>query len=74
MINMTKQQIIRKMEQRAKAQMKANALQYEIDRYFENYGIEPGGEIFLCTGFLLYTEPFAAKQDQKELLNKIFKE
>ncbi len=70
---MTKQQIIRKIEQRANAQMKANVLQNKIDSYFESYGIEPGGEIFLCTGFLLYTEPLAAMIDQKELLDKILR-
>lgn len=35
---MTKQQIIRKIEQRAKAQIKANTLQKEIDSFFKSHG------------------------------------
>lgn len=71
---MTKQQMIKKIEQRAKAQMKANTLQWEIDKFFKSYGVDIVNEYFLCGIVALAVEPYETMLNQKELLNKIFKE
>lgn len=66
---MTKQQIIRKIEQRAMAQEKAKTLQKEIDSFFKSHGLSD--EYVLSDSVALFDDPYGTMLEQKELLNKI---
>lgn len=54
--------------------MKANTLQYEIDKYFESYGFYIADEYAFSNSVALFEDPYNTMLEQKEMLNTIFKE
>lgn len=63
--------IMQKIKARCDAQVKANALQVEIEEWCEKKGIDIGE--YQCTHICLYTEPLMVKHTHINILEMIEK-